>query len=154
MQRLLLIVAASALVACAKDVVGPRSGVTLLVTNATCVAGACDSVRVLAFPSDQPNTPGGPWSVDLGVMTTPQKCFLLPPSAKFYVVAESGSAAPDTTTIVWTPFIPVSIGTQGRGGSSLFGAPSTGAFTPANAAGWAITLPTDSVVTQSAACTP
>ncbi len=91
MRRLLWIAAATLLVACAKDVVGPRSGVTLLVTNATCTAGACDSVRILAFPSNQPNTPGGPWSVDLGVMTTPQKCFALPPSAKFYVIApESG----------------------------------------------------------------
>ncbi len=145
MRRFLWIAAATLLVACAKDVVGPRSGVTLLITNATCVAGACDSVRILAFPSDQPNTPGGLWSVDLGVMNTPQKCFILPPSATFYV---------NTTPFVWTTLVPVSIAAQAPGASVLFAHPSTSQFTPANAAGWAITLPTDSVVTESAACTP
>ena len=40
--------------------------VSLLVTNATCNPGPCTAIRVLAFPDDQPRTPGGLWSLDLG----------------------------------------------------------------------------------------
>lgn len=153
MRGFFFIVAACSLVACAKDPVGPRSGITLLVTNATCVAGACDSVRILAFPSNQPDTPAGLWSVDLGVMTTQQKCFILPPSAKFYVIEEPGNGASDTTTFVWTTRIPVSIGAQAPGANFLFASPTTTAFTPTSAAGWAVALPTDSSVTAGAPCT-
>ena len=105
MKRVLSIVLAVTVVACGKEIVGPRSGVTLLVTNGTCLAGHCDSLRVLAFPSDLPNTPGGPWKLDLGVMTTSQECFVLPPSANFYV---------NTTTFTWTTLVPLSLGHSHR----------------------------------------
>ena len=137
MRRLLLMFAAISVVACAKDVVGPRSGVTLLVTNATCLAGPCDSLRVLAFPSDQPNNPAGPWSLDLGVITTSQECIVLPSSA-----------------LPWTNLVPLSLGAQPPSASLLFAFPTTTAFIPANAAGWSITFPRDSVATPSPSCTP
>src|SRR5689334_3365119 len=56
---------------------------TVLVTNGTCVDAHCDSLRVLAFPSNQPRTPAGFWSLDLGVLADRQGCFTLPPSATF-----------------------------------------------------------------------
>jgi hypothetical protein len=46
MKRVLSIVLAVTVVACGKEVVGPRSVVmTLLVTNSTCQAGHCDLNR-------------------------------------------------------------------------------------------------------------
>jgi len=60
--------------------------VTLLVTNGTCQGGHCDSLRVLDFPSNQPLTPGGYWSLDLGLITASEACFTLPPTAAFHVI--------------------------------------------------------------------
>lgn len=151
MRRLLLALASVAIAACGKDALAPRSGVTLLVTNATCLTGPCDSLTILAFPSNQPNTPGGYWSLDLGTMTTSQKCFVLQPSANFYVISEPSA---DTTTFTWTTLLPLSLGAERQPVNFLFSAPTTTAFVPANAAGWSITLPTDSAATPSAACTP
>jgi hypothetical protein len=145
MKRVLSIVLAVTVVACGKEIVGPRSGVTLLVTNGTCLAGHCDSLRVLAFPSDLPETPGGPWVFDLGVMTTSQECFVLPPSANFYV---------NTTTFTWTTLVPLSLRAQPPSAHVLFASPTTSAFIPANAAGWSITFPKDSVAAPSPSCTP
>src|SRR5487761_1964022 len=110
MRRFFSIVLAAGVMACAKDVVGPRAGVTLLVTNGPCAAGHCDSLRVLAFPSNQPLTPGGYWSLDLGVMSTSQECFTLPPTAHFYVIAEPARSSADTTTFTWTSGMPLSLG--------------------------------------------
>ena len=140
-----ILLAVSVVVACAKDIIAPRAGVTLLVTNATCATGPCDSLRILAFPSDQPNTPAGLWSLDLGVMTTSQECFVLPPSANFYV---------NTTTFTWTTLVPLSLGAQPPSAGVLFAGPATTAFIPANAAGWSITFPRDSVAAPSPSCTP
>lgn len=151
MRRLLLAIASVAIVACGKDSLAPRSGVTLLVTNATCLTGTCDSLTVLAFPGNQPDTPGGLWSLDLGTMTTSQKCFVLQPSAHFYVISEPSA---DTTTFTWTTLMPLSLAALPPSANRLQADPSTTAFTPANEAGWSITLPTDSLATPSAACTP
>jgi hypothetical protein len=154
MKRVLPIVLAVTVVACGKEVVGPRSGVTLLVTNATCLTGPCDSLRVLAFPSDQPNTPGGYWSLDLGVMTTSQACFTLPPSAHFYVISEPVRSSADTTTFTWTSGMPLSLGAFSPSSSTIQASPTTTAFVPSNAAGWSITFPTGSQATPSSSCTP
>src|SRR5437879_11714758 len=88
----------------------PRSGVTLLVTNESCVTGRCDSLRVLAFPSNQPNTPGGLWSLDLGIMTTAHACFTLPPTATFRVIGMRQDGTADTTTFTWTNTKSLSLG--------------------------------------------
>lgn len=154
MRRFSSIVLALCTVACAKDVVGPRSGVTLLVTNGTCVAGHCDSLRVLAFPSNQPITPGGYWSLDLGLLTTSQTCFTLPPSANFYIISAPVRSSADTTTITWTSGMPLSLGVLSPSSSTIQATPATAAFVPANAAGWSITFPTGSRVTSSSTCTP
>lgn len=151
MRRLLLALATVSIAACGKDALAPRAGVTLLVTNASCVTGPCDSLTILAFPSNQPDTPGGLWSLDLGTMTTSQKCFVLQPSAHFYVISEP---AADTTTFTWTTLMPLSLGALPPSASRLQAGPSTSAFIPANEAGWSITLPTDSLAKPSAACTP
>jgi hypothetical protein len=130
----------------------PRSGVTLLVTNETCLAGPCDSLRVLAFPSVQPNTPGGLWSLDLGLITTSQACFTLPPTATFRVIGVREDGTADTTTFTWTNAKSLSLGTLRPSSSRIQAGPSTSAFVPAKAAGWRISVPTGSQATPSSAC--
>ena len=134
--------------------VEPHSDVTLLVTNGTCVSGRCDSLEVLGFPSNQPATPGGFWSVDLGLITTPQACFTLPASATFHVIGENGDGTADTLTYTWTSASALALGAQPPSSSRIQASPNTTAFVPADAAGWRITFPTESKATPSAACTP
>jgi hypothetical protein len=101
---------------------------TLRVTNGTCGGGHCDSIAVLAFPDNQPRTPGGYWSVLLGTVTGSAACFTLPPSATFTVSGPSS-----TTVFTWTPAIritvaglpgPISIGASeaATGGNGVSGA--------------------------------
>ena len=130
----------------------PRSGITLLATNSTCLTGRCDSLEVLAFPSNQPRTPGGFWSVDLGLLTTPEACFTLPPSATFRVIGVNADGSRDTTTFTWTSAEPLSLGVQAPSGFRTQASPTTIAFVPANAAGWSITFPTGSRASPSPAC--
>ena len=132
----------------------PRSGVTLLVTNGTCQGGQCDTLRVLGFPSNQPGTPGGLWSLDLGLVTTSQACLTLPPSAAFHVIGVRGDGAADTTTFTWTSAKSLSLGAQPPSSSRLQASPSTDPFVPASAAGWRITVPGGSQATPSSVCTP
>ncbi len=130
----------------------PRSGITLLVTNGTCLTGRCDSLEVLAFPSNQPHTPGGFWSVDLGLLTTPEACFTFPPSATFRVIGVNADGTRDTTTFTWTSADPLSLGVQAPSGFRAQASPSTTAFVPASSAGWSITFPTASHASSSPAC--
>src|SRR6266511_6022809 len=130
----------------------PRTGITLLVTNGTCLTGRCDSLEVLAFPSNQPHTPGGFWSVDLGLLTTPEACFTLPPSATFRVIGVSADGSRDTTIFTWTTADPLSLGVQAPSDSRIQASPTTVAFVPANAAGWSITFPTGSRPSPRLAC--
>lgn len=134
--------------------VEPRSGVTVLVTNETCEAGACGSLEVLAFPGRQPNTPGGLWSIDLGTITTSQACFEIPPSSTFRIVGVNDNGATDTTTITWTNDESLALGTYPPPVSRLDAAPTTTAFVPANAAGWSVSLPSGSLTAQPSACSP
>ena len=124
----------------------------LLVTNATCTSGTCDPLEVLAFPSDQPLTPGGYWSLDLGLITTPQACFTIPTSAKFLIVAVNPDSSRDTTTITWTSVIPVSLGAIPPSGNRIVARPSTSDFVPSSSPGWSITLPSGSGASPSTAC--
>src|SRR5437879_1527537 len=124
----------------------PPGPVTVLVTNGTCTVARCDSLEVLAFPSNQPRTPAGFWSLDLGLLTGRQGCFTLPPAATFRVIGVGNGGAMDTTTFEWTPARAVSLGSQSPAEPRFWASPSTGAFVPEHAAGWQITLPNDSSV--------
>ena len=126
---------------------GPRSGVTLLVTNSTCSAGPCQSVEVLGFPGTQPATPGGAWSLDLGPMSGAQVCLAVPPSAKFLIIGPG-----DTTTITWTNAKALSLGTITSPSQRLMAEPDTKGFVPAAAAGWGIALPGDSEPIPAPTC--
>ncbi|MGH7626122.1 MAG: hypothetical protein ACREOJ_12495 [Gemmatimonadaceae bacterium] len=139
--------------ACSSSV-EPRSGVTLLVTNASCQSGHCDSLDVLAFPSNQPNTPGGFWSLDLGMVTAAQQCFTLPPTAQFRVIGERSDGGADTVTYTWTDASSLSLAALPPSQPHLLAQPVTSAFVPATAAGWAITIPSGNQATPAAACTP
>lgn len=128
----------------------PRSDVTLLVTNETCQAGQCDSVYVLGFPSKQVNTPGGPWYIELGVVTTPTACLTIPPTATFRIGTPEN---PNEQVILWSNGEPLTLGTESTMRVFLGSlSASTAAFVPANAAGWAITLPSGSHATPAANC--
>jgi hypothetical protein len=134
--------------------VEPHSDVTLLVTNGTCMSGRCDSLEILGFPSNQPATPGGFWSVDLGLTTTPQTCITLPDSATFLVIGQHGDGTVDTLTYTWTSASSLALGAQPPSSSRIQASPSTTPFVPTDAAGWSITLPTGSRAMPSSACTP
>jgi hypothetical protein len=140
-----------ATVACSSNL-GPKTAITVRVANGTCSLTACDSLEVLAFPSNQPHTPGGFWSIDLGVLTTSQRCFTLPPSAKFRVIGVNPDGTRDTTTFTWTTADPVSLGVQAPSGFRTQASPSTTAFVPAVSPGWRITLPSETHPSTGPAC--
>lgn len=129
--------------------VAPRSDVTLLVINDSCQAGHCDSLDVLAFPSNQPHTPGGLWSIKLGRVTTPQACFSFAASAHFYVIGPTA----DTIKYLWTSADPLSLGALRPPGNPLMAGPSTATFVPAAADGWTVSLPSGAQATPAATCT-
>jgi len=132
----------------------PRSGVTLLVTNGRCQGGHCDSLQVLGFPSNQPLTPGGFWSLDLGLITASEACFTLPRTAAFHVIGVRVDGTRDTTTFTWTSAMSLALGAEPPSSFMLQARPTSAAFVPASAAGWQITVPGGSQATPSSACTP
>ncbi len=132
---------------------GPHAGVTLLVTNATCRIGQCAPVQILGFPSDHPLTPGGLWSIDLGVLNAPSACLTFPPSATFRVIGVSNDGTADTTTFTWTTDKALALGGQSPTASLIQASPSTNAFVPASGSGWTVTLPGGSRVSPTRACT-
>ncbi len=140
--------------ACA-SAAAPSDDVTLLVTNGTCRTGPCEPLVVYGFPSNQPHTPGGFWSLPLGFVSTSSACLTLPPSATFHVigVSEDGTRA-DTTTYTWTIEDPLSLAAEPAMSSRMLTAPTTAAFVPARAAGWRVSLPDGSVASPAGACTP
>ncbi len=88
----------------------PRSGITLRVVNSSCQSGPCDSLRVLAFPGNQPGTPGGYWSVDLGVITGRYGCVTIPPEARFYLIFVNPLGGADTSVTTRTPAMSMALG--------------------------------------------
>lgn len=132
----------------------PRLGVTLLVTNGTCQADHCDPLRVLGFPSNQPRTPGGMWSVDLGTIATSQACFVLPPTATFRVTGARSDGGSETTTYKWSTMNSLSLGAIPVSSSTIQAGPSTAQFVPGIAPGWRVTVPGETKVTVSSACSP
>lgn len=125
--------------------------VTLLVTNATCNAGQCTPIQVLGFPSNQPHTPGGFWSIDLGLVTGPSACLTLPPSGEFRVGNASSGA---TTVYSWTVADPLALSAEPAPADRLRAVPITGPFVPAGADGWSIILPGGTSLSKARACTP
>lgn len=145
----LLVVAA---LSCSSTV-APRSRVTLLVTNGTCALGSCTPLEILAFPSKQPLTPGGPWTLELGLLTAPSACLIFPPSATFRVIGVSNDGTKaDTTVVTWTTADALSLGTKPPGGPIFSAVPNTSPLVPASAAGWSVTLPTGSQALPAPAC--
>jgi hypothetical protein len=130
----------------------PLGKVTLLVTNASCLPGPCRAEEVLAFPGNQPNTPGGYWSLDLGTVTGPELCITIPESATFRVIGINAHGSADTTKFIWSRVLPVTLGVQAPSDSRIFASPSTAGFVPATAAGWHTTLPGDSEVVPGQPC--
>jgi len=128
-------------VACSS--VEPKPG-TLLVDNATCVPGPCASVEVLVYPSSQPTTPGGMWSISLGTVTGPSACLTFPASATFRVNG--------TVTNSWTPGDPAELGGLLPEDSRIQSVPTTAEFVPTAASGWSITLPADTPAHPGPAC--
>lgn len=128
---------------------GPRSPVTLLVTNATCDAGTCFPIEVRGFPLDQPSTPGGPWSLKLGTISAASACLILPSADTARVTnADTGK----TTTYVWTADDLLALGTLDPGEAWFQAKASTGEFVPGNASGWAVTLPGTAAPAPAEAC--
>ena len=130
------------------------SGVPLLVINGNCVAGQCTPLRVLAFPGQdrQPGTPGGLWSLDLGVVSQPQTCLFIPPSAIFRIIGQNGNGTADTLAIRWTSENPLSLAAVPLSANLSTAQPSTGDFTPATESTWHVTLPGPAVVEGGAGC--
>ena len=140
-------------VACSSSV-APKPRATLLVTNATCAAGHCQSLDVLAFPSEQPETPAGLWSLDLGTFSAAQLCIEIPASARFTVSGPNSNGTTVTTITNWNAGDGLSLGLVTPPGTRFEASPSTPEFAPATAQGWTVTLPGTAAPVPSAPCTP
>lgn len=122
----------------------PPPSVTLLVTNSTCSSGQCSPYQVRGFWTHQPvQTPGGPWSIDLGTISTGSACLTLPSADTFRV---------NETPYIWTSRDSLSLGILEPGSWVWLAIPSTSAFVPASSAGWRVTLPGGTVVTPTDVC--
>jgi hypothetical protein len=127
--------------------------VKLLVVNGTCSVSGCGEVHVLGFPTaDQPLTPGGLWSIDLGATTAPQVCLTIPATATFRIIGQTSATTADTITKVWTTMRPLALGTLSPDVTRFQATPSTDAFEPGMRPGWRVTLPGDGAPIPSDAC--
>jgi hypothetical protein len=154
MKRVLLTPLLLATAACTSTVepmVGPRSDVTLLVTNSTCDAGQCTPIHILGFPDNQPGTPGGAWSIDLGLLTGLSVCLTLPASREFHVTEYPSGAV---TIFKWSTAQGFALGSQQSSESPLMATPSTGEFVPASESAWSVTLPGTGPVSPASTCIP
>jgi len=125
--------------------------VGLLITNANCVGDVCTAVRVRAFPDNQPLTPGGRWSIDLGVVSARTACLVLPAYREFHV---TGVPSGETRVWYWNTSKGVSLGAEDPSVPGFFAGSTTASFVPADAEGWSISLPGTSAAVPSAPCTP
>ena len=154
MRRVLLtpvLLAAAACTSTVEPMVEPRSDVTLLVTNSTCDAGQCSPLHILGFPDNQPHTPGGLWSIDLGLLTGPSVCLTLPASREFHVTEYPSGAV---TIFKWSTAQGFALGSQSLSESRFMATPSTGEFVPASESAWSVTLPGTGQVSPASTCVP
>lgn len=150
--RLLRRWTAPLLLAClACSAVEPLARVTLSVRNATCDPGPCQAIRVLAFPQVQPITPGGMWSIDLGVVTAVTTCLAIPAEAHF-TVTNTGSGATSVTN--WTSGDSLSLAPWPPSDGRFTARPTTTSFVPATANSWSVTLPGTAAPVAANACDP
>ena len=146
----LVVLAASALTAGCTSFTEPARPVTLLVTNTTCTPGPCVPLRILAFPDNQPRTPGGLWRIELGVVSTASACVTIPASAEFRV-----TGPPEGTTVWhWSTRNGVSLGGLLPGEFGPMAVPSTSSFVPMSESGWSVTLPDGKHAAEATACSP
>jgi hypothetical protein len=109
-------------------------------------------MRVLAFPNIQPHTPGGAWSLDLGTVTGPSACLIIPASATFRVT-DDGSGK--VTIYTWTSADSLALAAIAPTQSRIQASPRTGSFSPATAIGWSASPPGSSNVSRTnTACAP
>jgi hypothetical protein len=149
-STLVVCVALSTLLCGCRQDTAPRipAPAKLFVLNSACASGACTALRVLAFPANQPHTPGGYWSLDLGTVATGSACLTIPATADFNIV-DVGTGA--TTELTWTTAEKLSIGSLTLGQSTLMASPSTNAFVPAEEEGWTVALPGNAAPTRATA---
>ena len=150
MAPVLLVVAA---IACSSTPLEPLRSVSILLTNATCNPGPCTPMRVRAFPQhlERPPTPGGLWTIDLGIVTGASLCVVLPPTVTSRV---GDGTSGGTTEYVWSTRDSVALGIFPVSAPFFSATPSTERFVPERAAGWTVVLPGDARAMPGAACTP
>jgi hypothetical protein len=136
------------LFACSSGI-DPQTSATLLVENTTCDS-TCAPIQILGFPTNQPNTPGGMWSIEIGVLTTRSGCFTLPPSGTFRITSNGATEK----TFTWTLRDPLALGSPVPPATRLQAGPSTATFVPATAAGWKVSLPSGAGLSATERCTP
>jgi hypothetical protein len=129
----------------------PSPATTVLVINATCSVGGCSPLEIRGFPRNQPQTPGGLWSLNLGTVAPGQACLTMPAADTFRVVA---AETHETTYYVWTARDSLSLGTAEPGTPLFLAGPATDPFVPASAPGWRITVPSETAVSPASACQP
>lgn len=122
---------------------------SLLVINTTCFIGSCEPIEVRGFPENQPHTPGGPWSMELGVVEGESACLVLPTADTFRVGGPG-----ETTLYTWTVRDALSLGVQEPGTSAMFAMPSTDGFVPSMADGWSVALPRGGAIAPDETCEP
>ena len=144
----------------------PATGVPLLVVNSTCVDGHCDSLRVIGFPSGGPTLTVN-WMVELGTVTGPSACLMIPPLATYRAISAaptdstadslvySADSKADTIVYEWTPARTMWLGAVTPTSPPWpFWPASTAAFVPARANGWSVALPDSAAVVPAMPCTP
>jgi hypothetical protein len=130
---------------------GPLPTVTLLVTNTTCDTGPCTPLQILGFPGIQPQTPAGLWSIDLGTVSGPSACFVLPP-ADTASVTDVGTGR--TSYYVWTVEDALALGSEADPNDRFRAQPSTQPFVPVDSRGWSAEFPGGTAVSTTHPCTP
>jgi hypothetical protein len=106
-------------------------------------------MRVLAFPQNQPRTPGGWWSIDLGTVTTATACVRIPPSAHFTI----NDVSTGTSVVVrWTSRDSLALGSWAPSGERFTATPSTEWFVPQRARAWRVALPGSARPRPARAC--
>ena len=122
------------LAACSPKAYAP----TVLVTNATCNAGQCRPLQILAFDASSqyqsaPPFPGASgWGLSLGDVTSASACLTFPHSTP---VTLNGQTL--ATLTVADPFT-----LTARDTLTLIEGPQTSTFVPQEAQGWSVTLDT------------